>query len=153
MLSISHRISGVVTSLAAVGLVLWRSRRPPDRRLTRPHKLYWRHRSAKPALSSPRSLSSCTFVPASVSAKEGVEHWWRERLTAVALIPLTLWFSAIITHGENGAFIVWLRAPFTALMMVLLLVAIFHRAWSAGDYRGLRPFSGQDSGSDAWSLI
>ena len=26
------------------------------------------------------------------SAKEGVEHWWLQRITAVALVPLTLWF-------------------------------------------------------------
>ncbi|MEO1327984.1 MAG: succinate dehydrogenase, hydrophobic membrane anchor protein, partial [Pseudomonadota bacterium] len=28
------------------------------------------------------------------SAKEGTEHWWHQRLTAVAMIPLTLWFVA-----------------------------------------------------------
>ena len=26
------------------------------------------------------------------SAKEGVEHWWRQRTTALLLVPLTLWF-------------------------------------------------------------
>jgi len=25
------------------------------------------------------------------SAKEGVGHWWHQRLTAIALVPLTLW--------------------------------------------------------------
>jgi succinate dehydrogenase / fumarate reductase membrane anchor subunit len=27
------------------------------------------------------------------AAKSGVHHWWAERVTSVALIPLTLWFS------------------------------------------------------------
>ena len=26
------------------------------------------------------------------SAKEGVQHWWMQRMTALALIPLSLWF-------------------------------------------------------------
>jgi succinate dehydrogenase / fumarate reductase, membrane anchor subunit len=63
------------------------------------------------------------------SAKEGVEHWWRERVTAVALVPLTLWFVAsIIAHGGSDyAFVVaWLKTPFATLMMVLLLIALFY---------------------------
>lgn len=63
------------------------------------------------------------------SAKEGVEHWWRERLTAIALVPLTLWFIAsMIVHGADGYVEVtaWLRTPFATLMMVLLLAAVFH---------------------------
>jgi len=30
------------------------------------------------------------------SAKEGVEHWWWQRLTALMLVPLSLWFVASI---------------------------------------------------------
>lgn len=63
------------------------------------------------------------------SAKEGVEYWWRERVTAVALVPLTLWFvGSIISHsGSNYAdFVAWLKAPFTTLMMVLFLIALFY---------------------------
>lgn len=63
------------------------------------------------------------------SAKAGVEHWWLERLTAVALVPLTLWFAAsIIAHAGSGydAFIAWLRTPLATLLMVLLLVALFY---------------------------
>ena len=28
------------------------------------------------------------------SAKDGVHHWWMQRLTAVALVPLALWLPA-----------------------------------------------------------
>lgn len=62
-------------------------------------------------------------------AKEGAGHWWRERVTAVALIPLTLWFFAsIIAHSASNysAVIAWLRIPSSTLMMVLLLVALFY---------------------------
>lgn len=62
-------------------------------------------------------------------AKEAAGHWWRERVTAVALIPLTLWFFAsIIAHSgsDYSAVIAWLRIPSSTLMMVLLLVALFY---------------------------
>jgi succinate dehydrogenase / fumarate reductase membrane anchor subunit len=41
-------------------------------------------------------------IPVSGIIKEGVEHWWRERLTAVALIPPALWFIAsMIAHAGS----------------------------------------------------
>lgn len=63
------------------------------------------------------------------SAKEGVEHWWRQRLLAVALVPLTLWFvAATIAHrtSDYAIVIAWLKTPFATSMMVLLLIALFH---------------------------
>ncbi len=63
------------------------------------------------------------------SAKAGVEHWWRQRLSAIALVPLTLWFIAsIIAHRASDYTITigWLKGPFATLMMVLLLIALFH---------------------------
>ncbi len=63
------------------------------------------------------------------SAKEGVDHWWRQRLSAVALVPLTLWFvvSIIVNReSEYATVIAWLKTPFAAAMMVLLLSAVFH---------------------------
>lgn len=65
------------------------------------------------------------------SAKEGVEHWWRERVTAVALLPLTVWFIAsLVTHssGDYTAFVVWLKTPLATCMMILLLIALFYHA-------------------------
>jgi succinate dehydrogenase / fumarate reductase membrane anchor subunit len=73
------------------------------------------------------------------SAREGVDHWWTQRVTAVALIPLTLWFAAALmarARGDYGALILWLRAPVTTVLMVLF----YHMALGApGGYRGLRP--------------
>jgi len=63
------------------------------------------------------------------SAKEGVKEWWAERVSAVALVPLTLWFAAaIIAHTGSGhaAFIAWLRTPLATILMILLLIALFH---------------------------
>jgi succinate dehydrogenase / fumarate reductase membrane anchor subunit len=63
------------------------------------------------------------------SSKSGVEHWFAQRVSAVALVPLTLWFVAsIIAHSgsDHVAFIAWLSTPFAALPMILLLIALFH---------------------------
>ena len=65
------------------------------------------------------------------SAKDGVEHWWRQRLTAVALAPLALWFIAsMVVHGGDDyfEFTAWLRTPFSTLMMALLVAAAFHHS-------------------------
>src|SRR3982074_206990 len=65
------------------------------------------------------------------AAKEGVEHWWRQRVTAVALVPLTLWFvSAVVglVGADHAVFVAWVRSPMPALLLVLLLVATFYHA-------------------------
>jgi len=63
------------------------------------------------------------------SAKDGVKQWWVERVTAVALVPLTVWFVAsIVVHTGNdyATLIAWLRTPIATILMVLLLIALFY---------------------------
>lgn len=65
------------------------------------------------------------------SAREGTAHWWAQRLTAVALVPLTLWFviGLIGTIGAEHALVAdWIGLPINATLMVILLVALFHHA-------------------------
>jgi succinate dehydrogenase / fumarate reductase, membrane anchor subunit len=63
------------------------------------------------------------------SAKEGVEHWWMQRITAVALVPLSLWF-VIAVIGLVGADLEtvqnWVGRPLPAILLVLLLIATFY---------------------------
>jgi succinate dehydrogenase / fumarate reductase, membrane anchor subunit len=62
------------------------------------------------------------------SAKEGVEHWWLQRVTAVALVPLTLWFVVSVVR-LSGADIDtvrdWVGRPLPSILLVLLLIATF----------------------------
>jgi succinate dehydrogenase / fumarate reductase, membrane anchor subunit len=63
------------------------------------------------------------------SAKEGASHWWLQRVTSVALVPLTLWFAIALTSlGSLGYASVsaWLGAPLNAVLMILLLLVL---AW------------------------
>jgi succinate dehydrogenase / fumarate reductase membrane anchor subunit len=63
------------------------------------------------------------------SAKEGVEHWWAQRVTAVALVPLSIWFIASII-SLVGADIEtvqnWVGQPLPAILLMLLLIAVFY---------------------------
>ena len=65
------------------------------------------------------------------SAKEGLQHWWAQRLTALALIPLTVWFVTSLI-GLVGAgheeFARWLANPANATAMILFLAIAFHHA-------------------------
>jgi succinate dehydrogenase / fumarate reductase membrane anchor subunit len=65
------------------------------------------------------------------SAKEGVSHWWMQRMTALALVPLTLWFviSVISMAGADHAAVrAWAGGPITATLLVALLIAVFYHA-------------------------
>ena len=63
------------------------------------------------------------------SAKSGVHHWWGQRVTSVALLPLTIWFiaslatSAGLTHAEAVA---WIGHPFNAVLLLALIGLTFH---------------------------
>ena len=65
------------------------------------------------------------------SAHNGVQHWWTQRLSAIALVPLTLWFIATLiahTRADYTAFIAWMRNPITSILMTLFLIALFYHA-------------------------
>jgi succinate dehydrogenase / fumarate reductase membrane anchor subunit len=65
------------------------------------------------------------------SAKEGVEHWWLQRVTAVALVPLVLWFVIAVIGligADRAAMVAWVHRPMPALLLVLLIVATFYHA-------------------------
>jgi succinate dehydrogenase / fumarate reductase membrane anchor subunit len=63
------------------------------------------------------------------SAKEGVDHWWAQRLTAIALVPLSLWFVASVialVGADLDTVQNWLGLPLPAILLVLLLIAMFY---------------------------
>ena len=65
------------------------------------------------------------------SAKEGVEHWWLQRITAVALVPLSLWFVIAIIRlvgADLDSVRDWVSNPLPAILLVLLLFATFYHS-------------------------
>jgi len=64
------------------------------------------------------------------SAKHGFSHWWWQRVAAIALIPLCLWFVysvlCLMNTGYDHAS-AWLSSPINAtLMLVFILAMLFH---------------------------
>ncbi|MFO1352118.1 MAG: succinate dehydrogenase, hydrophobic membrane anchor protein [Gammaproteobacteria bacterium] len=65
------------------------------------------------------------------SAKSGTGTWWLERLTSLALVPLTLWFAgslAMLARADYPTASHWLRGPINAVLLVLMLVIAFYHA-------------------------
>jgi succinate dehydrogenase / fumarate reductase membrane anchor subunit len=64
------------------------------------------------------------------SAKTGTAEFWRQRVTAVALVPLSIWFvwSALSLVGaEQSAVMAFLAQPLNAILMLLfLMAALYH---------------------------
>ena len=65
------------------------------------------------------------------SAKEGAEHWWMQRLSAVALIPLGLWFSfalGAMDQLDYSSVVEFIRYPVNSILLVLALIALTYHS-------------------------
>ncbi len=65
------------------------------------------------------------------SAKDGTHHWWAQRVTAIALIPLTVWFVASVISLVGAPLIelqAWAASPVVAVLLMILVVATFQHA-------------------------
>ena len=70
------------------------------------------------------------------SAKDGTAHWWAQRVSAAALIPLTLWFVVSLLALPALDYITvraWLSVPLSSLLAVLLVaVTTYHSYLGTG---------------------
>ncbi len=65
------------------------------------------------------------------SAKEGVGHWWMQRVTAIALVPLGIWFVfsvAALSGVDYAGFQAWVSELGNATLLVVLVIALFYHA-------------------------
>jgi len=59
------------------------------------------------------------------SAKEGVHHWWMQRLTSVALVPLSVWFVVSLLSLpslDHATVSAWIGQLWTAVFLILLVL-------------------------------
>ena len=66
------------------------------------------------------------------SAKSGTEHWWAQRVTSVALVPLCIWF-VVALLGMGGDFshasvVAWIAQPFNAICLILLVITMLYHS-------------------------
>lgn len=62
------------------------------------------------------------------AAKDGVHHWWMQRVTAIGNLVLMLWFIFSLVRLpslDHSAVVLWLRQPVAAVPMLLLIVSVF----------------------------
>lgn len=65
------------------------------------------------------------------SAKEGTDHWMKQKITALANVPLILWliWSIVSLQGASYAeFTGWLSHPVNAILMILLIISVMIHA-------------------------
>ncbi len=66
------------------------------------------------------------------SAKDGTSHWWLQRVSAIALIPLTLWLVYSIVHliigGDRFSISEWMSNPLSAIAMLATLSAMLYHS-------------------------
>ena len=65
------------------------------------------------------------------AAKEGVSHWWSQRVTSVALLLLGLWFVATLLRMPNYSYeavITWIGMPINAVLLLLLIATLVYHS-------------------------
>ena len=64
------------------------------------------------------------------SAKDGLSHWWVQRLTAIALIPLVVWFAislVMLSGADYNVVRAWIGAPVVMVLLVLtIVIGLYH---------------------------
>lgn len=66
------------------------------------------------------------------SAKTGAQHWWLQRVSAVALIPLGLWLALSLFAFEDygyAAVAAWLQGPVTSILLVLTVLVLSYHSY------------------------
>jgi succinate dehydrogenase / fumarate reductase membrane anchor subunit len=63
------------------------------------------------------------------SAKTGLHHWWMQRVTAIALLPLSLYFvltMLMLDHSTRLQVVAFMAEPWNAVLYLCLVVALFY---------------------------
>ena len=80
-------------------------------------------------MSPPDTRTALARVRGLGAARSGVQHWWAQRLTAVALVPLSIWWVAgMIAHtgATRVEALAWIARPVNATLTILTLAMVFH---------------------------
>jgi succinate dehydrogenase / fumarate reductase membrane anchor subunit len=65
------------------------------------------------------------------SAKEGTHHFWYQRVTALFLVPLTIWIMTalvMMTATDYESIRLWIQSPINALLLLFFIIALFFHA-------------------------
>jgi succinate dehydrogenase / fumarate reductase membrane anchor subunit len=65
------------------------------------------------------------------SAKSGTGHWWMQRVTAVALVPLSFWLIKFLGLSLTAPYqqtVDWLASPVNSICIIAWVIAVFYHA-------------------------
>lgn len=65
------------------------------------------------------------------SAKQGTTHWWYQRLTAIVLVPLSMWIMislVLMTSMDHAMVTGWIKVPVNTILLILFIVSLFYHA-------------------------
>jgi succinate dehydrogenase / fumarate reductase membrane anchor subunit len=83
-------------------------------------------------MQTPQLRSKMRNVKGLGAAHHGARHWWLQRITAVALIPLSAWFVISLLRAvmfpTPELVAEWLASPINSIALVLMVVALFVHA-------------------------
>ncbi len=85
------------------------------------------------------------------SAKSGTHHWWLQRITAVALIPLSFWPIVLLDLSFEASYqetVTWLASPLNSICMVFWILSVFYHA-----VLGLQVVIEDYVSSEKWRII
>ena len=77
------------------------------------------------------SIKLLAHIRILISSSEPVRHWWAQRLTAVALIPLSLWFIYSLTTmltANYDTVVLWLSNLKNSLLMLFFVLILYYHA-------------------------
>jgi succinate dehydrogenase / fumarate reductase, membrane anchor subunit len=60
------------------------------------------------------------------------EHWWMQRLTAVALLLLGIWAAVelvLLPDFSYGTVLAWVHRPYSAVMLILFVLAVGYHSY------------------------
>ncbi len=63
------------------------------------------------------------------SAKSGTSHWWMQQVTALALVPLVVWFlvsMVALIDADHATMVAWIKNPFVGVLLSVFMVMLFY---------------------------
>ena len=79
-----------------------------------------------------RRSSALGRVLGNGSAKHGVDHWWGQRITALALVPLGVWFGVsllLLPRFDYATLTLWMNHGWNAVLLVVLILVIAQHSY------------------------
>ena len=66
------------------------------------------------------------------SSNNGVQHWWMQRLSGIALVPLSLWFVfsviGLLINADLATVTNWVGRHYNPVLLILFVICMFHHA-------------------------